>query len=93
MNKKILIYPVGSILMLECGEYSNRCTLGVFVVINECNLPKLAKEYIGEAKDADWIEIQEFPSWLIVKGYLLPVNAQMINLGSHYSFSEELVKE
>lgn len=88
---KILFFPKGSLVYFTTGEYSDYLVHGVFQTLVDCDLPALAKQYIENDKEA---KPDDFPSWLVSKQYVDPVDATEVWLGSYGRFRNDLtIKE
>ena len=70
-------------------------TQGLMVFVADADLPELAKKYRADFKrDPDgWpdkADPTDFPSWLIAKGYALPVDYSAVHLGDYGEWPAEL---
>ena len=73
MSKAVTL-PVGSLIILHQGEYSDKMASGPFRVLKPFNGDTLLAEFKAQWKPAhEWIEepdADEFQAWLSVSGYL-----------------------
>jgi hypothetical protein len=94
MSDDTLIYRAGSVILFTKGSYSDFETSGLVVAIKECNLPLLAQEF-ARAYEPDperhWQHAipTEFPAWLIVNGYAMPVDVSEVHLGDYDEWAPE----
>jgi len=84
MEKKIL--KSGSLLMIDCGEYSDYSVLGFFVVLNGFD-PIEEKELFLEknpnCKEHYNFDNDKYIGFLISKGYLMEVDYNSLYLGGY----------
>lgn len=86
----VLKYKPGVVIQFSHGEYSSYGMVGLVVTLKECDLPALAQQYVGQRKAAiaagkeyREAEPENFPSWLITNGYVMPVDYQEVHLGGY----------
>ena len=85
MSDNVLKYPKGSVMVFTTGSYSDYGIRGFLVAIQDCDLPRLAQE-MANGKDAymdDDARPDNFPSWLVAKGYALPIDHSEVHLGEY----------
>jgi hypothetical protein len=89
--KKTLCYPIGSILTFTDGEYSDFHLAAYLVTIKYCDIPKLAQECAnGKIAHKDlFANPENFPAWLIVNGYAMPVDHSEVHLGEYGIWNKE----
>jgi hypothetical protein len=93
---EILKYQPGTVLCFTCGAYSDFNLCGSVVTIKECDLPKLVgkfKEWKRLPENQSYSEEEadpsDFPSFLIVSGYAMPLDCQEVHLGEYSTFEDE----
>lgn len=87
-----LEYPKGSVLTFTTGEYSDFRVAAYLVTVCDCDLPALAREYVGTyAPENEWDEprLDGFASWLIAKGHAMPVATSEVHLGAYGDWEPE----
>lgn len=85
-----LKYPPGSVLVMTTGEYSDFGVVGILVTMQECDLPALAKEYANGKPSYEPAGMpNNFPAWLISKGYAMPVDHSEVHLGDYGRWGDE----
>ena len=86
MGKPIMVYPAGTILLCEEGEYSDFGYCGQLVTLKEVDLPKLATEFKTLHKDKDkWKRPgpNDFVAWLVAQQHCAPLNCETVYIGSY----------
>lgn len=70
----------GHVIVFTEGEYSDYRLSGFIVAAEDIDIIALSKEFTSSRKDYN---ISDFPSWLISKGYGLPIAYREIHIGSY----------
>lgn len=92
MNARTHVYPAGTAIAFESGEYSDRGLQGVVVTMKELDLAKAIEEHKAEAQAAfvpsydgdEWrADHGAFVSWLVVKEYAFPASMELVHIGSY----------
>ena len=92
MTDQTNIYPKGTILLFEEGEYSNFGYCGQTVTLRELNLRaeiKAWRENLGKDEDGDWIADNyghgpsKFVADLIARQIVAPLDCQTVHIGSY----------
>ena len=81
-----LIYPAGTAIAFEAGEYSDFCYIGHVVTLKELNLPERMQEFKEGYKPKDeWDEPRpdNFVAWLVSQGHAFPADVQTVHIGSY----------
>jgi hypothetical protein len=80
-------YPIGTILLLEMGEYSDKCTYGPFKVMKDIDAT-IVKELFLEECGCDQYP-SDVCSWLAKNDYISDVeNSSSWFLGTSSAFNE-----
>jgi hypothetical protein len=82
------------VILFTEGSYSDFATAGLVVAIKECNLPLLVREFVRTYKPDPKHPLEkpshdEFPPWLIVNGYVMPVDVSEVWLGGGDGWASE----
>jgi hypothetical protein len=90
-----LKYSAGTIIHMECGEYSDSRTAGLLVCLKDLDLEALAAQWFSEhsqslAKEARdnkgywaWVSEQEFVGWLCANQHCAGLAHQGLHIGSY----------
>lgn len=82
MNSK-RIAKKGELLMVDCGEYSDYCLIGFFVVLDDFDVHDELEKH-KQCDSSERASSQDsFLSGLIKKGYLLEIQYSNMYLGSY----------
>lgn len=91
-----LIYPRGTPLLFTYGEYSDFGVIASIVTIQDCDLPKLSRQFIAEHKpEYEWdkADQHDFAGWLIANGYAMPMTVEEVHLGEYREWPREFTDE
>lgn len=90
-NKKAnLKYPRGTIISFEEGEYSDFQIVCVGVTLVDCDFKALAQEYHAvRDKTRFRHRVEGFPSWLVAKQLITPVDYTPLYIGSYGRFDSD----
>lgn len=86
MDRPVMVYPAGTILLCEEGEYSDFGYCGQLVTLKEVDLPKLATEFKLLTKDRDIWDTptpNEFVAWLVAQQHCAPLNCETVYIGAY----------
>lgn len=83
---RTMIYPAGTAIAFETGEYSDFGYIGHVVTLKELNLPDRMQEFKdGFTSKDEWDEPDPsgFVGWLIAQGHCFPADVQTVHIGSY----------
>ena len=88
MSQTTTTLPVGSMIILHQGEYSDKSASGPYTALKPFNGDALLAEFKAQWKPAnDWDDApypDEFSAWLFTSGYLEPIdNVTHWHIGSY----------
>lgn len=91
-NLRSTVLEVGSLLLIQTGEYSDRMTTGPFRVLKRLDRVEVSKAFISEFKpedEGDRPDPDAFLPWLAKNGYVEDVESTLWHVGSYGDFSAE----
>lgn len=81
-----LIYPKGTVLLLEEGEYSDRSYCGHLVTVRDLNLREAGASYAEQYKAEDEYDRPDpsgFVAWLVAEQFAMPLDHSEAHIGSY----------
>jgi len=86
VTDKTLIYPAGTAIAFETGEYSDFGYIGHVVTLKELRLfdkiQEYKKQYVG-MNEYDTPDPESFLGWLTATGFVFPADVQTVHIGSY----------
>lgn len=84
-QERVLCYPAGSVLVFTSGEYSSYGMTAVVATVVNCDLPELAKKFQAEGDEGREKKcVDDFVSWLVANGHVIPVSYSEVHLGEYH---------
>jgi hypothetical protein len=87
---------MGEIILFSEGNYSDYGYCGRVIFTMNCNLNLLVRIYRSETNKENKTysdQVAKFPSWLVAKGFCVPLESREIWLGEYDEFFQDFIKE
>lgn len=80
------IYPAGTCIIFEEGEYSDYGVLAVLITLKKCDMAELVQAHEDNYVPKDGYDRpspSSFVAWLITQGYAMTAETQSLHIGSY----------
>ena len=88
-----MIYPPGTAVMFETGEYSDYGVSAVLITLKELDLKAAAQRFQDTVVNLiEWggIDHDAFIAWLVTEGYAMAADVNRLHVGSYGRWATEL---